>query len=188
MRRQARSNGSAHRPENKLIRLLLGSVFGLRAYVGSGTVLGCTASGKRRRLVYRYKVIVDRVIDGDTVDVNIWLGFDVVLPGQRIRLHGIDTPESRTRDLTEKFYGLLSKKYLQDLAPVGGALILQSMERGKFGRILGILYQEDDEISINDHMCKDGYAVPYHGGNKAEGKALHLANRERLAARGLTRK
>lgn len=135
--------------------------------------------------MYEYRVIVDRVIDGDTIDVDIWLGFDVVLPGQRIRLYGIDTPESRTRDLVEKKYGLLSKQYLQARAPVGGKLRLQSMERGKFGRILGILYEEDDETSINDHLCQDAHAVPYQGGNKAQLEALHLANRERLRLRAV---
>jgi micrococcal nuclease len=135
--------------------------------------------------VYEYKAIVDRIIDGDTLDADIWLGFDVVLPKQRIRLWGIDTPESRTRDLEEKARGLLSKYHLQGIAPVGSRLRLESKDKGKFGRILGIIYADEDEKSINQRMCDEGYAVEYFGGSKGELKAKHMANRDRLIEQGI---
>ena len=113
--------------------------------------------------MYEYKVTVDRVIDGDTVDVDIHLGFNVILNKQRIRLMGIDTPESRTRNLEEKARGLLSK----------------------FGRILGVLYKDDETISINQKMCEEGFAVPYFGGSKDELDALHMINKQKLINQGL---
>ena len=135
--------------------------------------------------MYEYKAVIDRVIDGDTVDVDIQLGFNVVLAKQRVRLHGIDTPESRTRNLEEKVRGLLSKDYLRDKCPKGSTVILVSKERGKFGRILGILYNENIQASINDRMIEDGYAVPYTGGNKDELEALHKANKQKLIDLGI---
>ena len=135
--------------------------------------------------MYEYKAVIDRVIDGDTVDVDIQLGFNVVLAKQRVRLHGIDTPESRTRNLEEKVRGLLSKDYLRDKCPKGSTVILVSKERGKFGRILGILYNENIQASINDRMIEDGYAVPYTGGNKDELEALHEANKQKLIELGV---
>ena len=130
--------------------------------------------------MYEYKAVIDRVIDGDTVDVDIQLGFNVVLAKQRVRLHGIDTPESRTRNLEEKVRGLLSKGYLKDKCPKGAIVTLVSKERGKFGRILGILFNDEDiQTSINDRMIEDGYAVPYTGGNKDELEALHEANKQK---------
>ena len=118
--------------------------------------------------MYEYKAVIDRVIDGDTVDVDIQLGFNVVLAKQRVRLHGIDTPESRTRNLEEKVRGLLSKGYLKDKCPKGSIITLVSKERGKFGR-----------------MIEDGYAVPYTGGNKDELEALHETNKQKLIALGV---
>lgn len=136
--------------------------------------------------MYEYKVLVDRVIDGDTLDADIYLGFDVVLPKQRIRLWGIDTPESRTRNKEEKVRGLLSKYYLLSLAPVGSTLRLQSRDRGKFGRILGILFGGDNEArSINQRMCDDGYAVEYYGQSKLALESLHHINRDRLVKEGI---
>ena len=135
--------------------------------------------------MYEYKAVVKRVVDGDTIDVDIWLGFDVVLPKQRIRLFGIDTPESRTRNKEEKIRGLLSKKHLQESCPKGRTLRLESKDRGKFGRILGIIYQETETTSINQMMCDDGYAVPYTGGNKDELETLHMANKQKLIQLGV---
>lgn len=135
--------------------------------------------------MYEYKAKVARIIDGDTIDVDIWLGFDVVLPKQRIRLFGIDTPESRTRNKEEKIRGLLSKQYLKDMCPKGHTIRLESKERGKFGRILGIIYQDSETSSINQKMCDDGYAVPYHGGNKDELEGLHMANKQKLIQLGV---
>jgi len=136
-------------------------------------------------VMYEYKAVVDRIIDGDTLDADIWLGFDVVLPKQRIRLWGIDTPESRTRNKEEKVRGLLSKAYLIALAPVGSTLRLQSRDKGKFGRILGVIFAGADETSINQRMCDSGYAVPYHGGNKDALETLHMQNRTRLIEQGI---
>ena len=82
--------------------------------------------------MYTYKCVVTKVIDGDTIDVDIQLGFNVILYKQRIRLHGIDTPESRTRNLDEKARGLLSKQYMLDNAPVGSTITLESLGKGKW--------------------------------------------------------
>lgn len=135
--------------------------------------------------MYEYKAIVTRVIDGDTIDVDIQLGFDVVLAKQRIRLLGIDTPESRTRNKEEKIRGLISKNYVLNTCAVGSTIRLQSKKRGKFGRILGIIYNGDDTVSLNDRMVKEGFAVPYTGGSKSELAALHEANKQKLIQKGL---
>ena len=135
--------------------------------------------------MYEYNAIVTRIIDGDTIDVNIQLGFDVVLYKQRIRLHGIDTPESRTRDKEEKVRGLISKAYVQEKCPVNSTIRLKSIDRGKFGRILGVIYEVDSNISINQKMCEEGYAVPYTGGNKEELVKLHEANKQILIKKGI---
>ena len=87
--------------------------------------------------MYEYEVTVDRVVDGDTIDVNINLGFSVVLAKKRVRLYGIDTPESRTRDKEEKVRGLLSKSFLQAQCPVGSPVKLISHDIGKFVLIIG---------------------------------------------------
>ena len=125
-----------------------------------------------------------RVIDGDTVDVDIHLGFNVVLSKQRVRLHGIDTPESRTRNKEEKVRGLISKEYLKNICE-SSSIRLKSKDRGKFGRILGVLYKDDETISINQKMCEEGFAVPYFGGSKDELEALHMINKQKLINQGL---
>jgi len=79
----------------------------------------------------------------------------------------------------------LSKDYLRDKCPKGSTITLVSKERGKFGRILGILYNENIPTSINDRMIEDGYAVPYTGGNKDELEALHEANKQKLIELGV---
>ena len=130
--------------------------------------------------MYEYKSQVTKIVDGDTIDVNIFLGFDVVLYKQRVRLYGIDTPESRTRDKEEKVRGLLSKAYVQEKCPINSTIRLRSYDRGKFGRILGDIYELDSDISINQKMCNEGYAVPYSGGNKEELIKLHEVNKQKL--------
>jgi len=135
--------------------------------------------------MYEYNAVVTRIIDGDTVDVNIQLGFDVVLYKQRVRLYGIDTPESRTRDKEEKVRGLLSKAYVQEKCPINSTIRLRSYDRGKFGRILGDIYELDSDISINQKMCNEGYAVPYSGGNKEELIKLHEVNKQKLIKKGI---
>ena len=115
--------------------------------------------------MYTYKAKLDRVIDGDTVDANIDLGFDITIH-KRIRLTGIDTPESRTRDLEEKARGLASKARLIELLG-DGDFILESREVGKFGRVLGTIYTiAEESININDTLVEEGYAVEYYGGKK----------------------
>jgi micrococcal nuclease len=126
--------------------------------------------------MYVYKAKLDRIIDGDTVDAVIDLGFDVSVH-KRIRLAGIDTPESRTRDLEEKERGLASKARLEEMLE-GGEFILESKEVGKYGRVLGTLFveriSEDNltaepqtiKININETLVREGYAVEYWGGKK----------------------
>ena len=112
--------------------------------------------------MYTYKAKLDRVVDGDTVDANIDLGFDITIH-KRIRLAGIDTPESRTRDLEEKARGLASKDKLIELLG-DGDFILESKEVGKYGRVLGTLHIDD--MNINDTLVKEGFATEYWGGTK----------------------
>ena len=113
--------------------------------------------------MYEYKITIDRWVDGDTVDVDIDLGFDVVLKKQRVRLHGINAPESRTRDLEEKARGIAAKIRLEEHLE-SGQFTLQSMGVGKFGRCLGILYVND--VNINKTLITEGHAVEYHGGKR----------------------
>ena len=92
--------------------------------------------------MYEYNVSITKVVDGDTVDVDIDLGFGMTYKKQRVRLMGIDTPESRTRDLVEKLFGKASKKHLKELLSEGN-ITLRSHDKGKFGRILGELFIND---------------------------------------------
>lgn len=145
--------------------------------------------------IYRVSSL-EKVVDGDTIDVSIDLGFDVCTK-QRVRLLGIDTPESRTRDLTEKKFGLLSKKKLREWCLKAVASEKDDIEiqlrcpekdsRGKFGRILAEVWvSEDGEwTNVNKWMCDNAFAVPYTGQNKADVEALHMANREKLRGAGL---
>jgi len=134
--------------------------------------------------MYEYKSKILRVIDGDTVDVDIDLGFNVILSLQRIRLYGIDTPESRTRDLEEKKYGLLAKQMVKDYCAVGQTIALRTRkdDRGKFGRILGELMvydaKTDSTRSLNQMLIENYLAVPYVGQSKDDIKDQHLKNRE----------
>ena len=110
-----------------------------------------------------YNAILDRVVDGDTIDVVLDLGFSVKLHKQRVRLAGIDTPESRTRNLEEKALGLKAKERLIELCV--GSFKVQSLGKGKYGRILGIPYTEDGQ-SIRQMLINEGHAVEYWGGKK----------------------
>ena len=110
-----------------------------------------------------YNAILDRIIDGDTLDCVLDLGFDVKLHKQRVRLAGIDTPESRTRNLEEKALGLKAKKRLEELCV--GSFKIKSLGKGKYGRILGIPYTEDGE-DICAKLIKEKHAVEYWGGTK----------------------
>ena len=132
--------------------------------------------------MYEYKCTIKRVVDGDTVDIDIDLGFDVRLCNQRIRLFGIDTPESRTRDLVEKKYGLAAKEYLKTLLSGETTIRTRKDARGKFGRILGefIVYdpKTDSHMSANEIMIREHHAVRYHGQSKADIEEEHIKNRE----------
>ena len=130
--------------------------------------------------MYEYKATVVKIVDGDTVDVDIDLGFGVWLKKQRIRLYGIDTPESRTRDLDEKRYGLMAKKYLTEQIQDGAILKTRLDKKGKYGRILGEFLTLDGETNINELMIHKHHAVSYHGASKADIAEGHLKNRTRV--------
>ena len=134
--------------------------------------------------MYRYKVSVVKVVDGDTIDVDIDLGFGMTYKKQRVRMLGIDTPESRTRDLVEKKFGKASKAHLKSILESSG-IQLVSHDKGKFGRILGELFIGDSSYSINQQMIDEHHAVAYTGGNKEEIEKGHLANREILIEQGV---
>ena len=112
-----------------------------------------------------YNCILVRVIDGDTIDVDIDLGFDVWLRKMRVRLAGIDTPESRTRNLEEKKLGLAAKERLKEIC--GEKLQVKSLGKGKYGRILGIPHTTDGE-DICAMLITEGHAVEYWGGTKTK--------------------
>ena len=120
-----------------------------------------------------YKIkSVDRIVDGDTIDVTIDLGFDI-LHKTRVRLWGINTPETRTRDLEEKKRGYAASErlteLLDDVTTVhGDELLLKTKEKGKYGRYLGVLYRREAGIfsNINEQLVSEGHAVEYFGGKR----------------------
>jgi len=127
---------------------------------------------------YRVKKVL-KVVDGDTIDVDIDLGFNVSYT-QRVRLAGIDTPESRTTDLREKALGLEVKEYLKSLLDSTDDIVIQTEKPDsseKYGRILGWLFIDDEEISVNEKMINDGYAWEYDGGTKQKDFDALLAKR-----------
>jgi micrococcal nuclease len=131
--------------------------------------------------MYEYNCKIVRVVDGDTVDVDIDLGFAVWLKKQRIRLFGVDTPESRTRDAVEKKFGIMAKNFVKGRLPVGSMQVLRTRmddSRGKFGRILGEFVMED--TTLNQLLIVTNNGVPYFGQSKAEIEAAHLENRKKL--------
>ena len=130
-----------------------------------------------------YKAEVRRIIDGDTIDVTLDLGFNFFQKG-RVRLAGIDTPESRTRDKVEKKYGLAAKQFLVDWVEKYPYILVESSSKGKFGRILGRLYDPDKTECWNDMAVECYHAVAYHGQSKTEIKEAHLENRKRLTRAG----
>ena len=117
--------------------------------------------------MYQYFVKnVLKVVDGDTIDVEIDLGFDLTKK-ERVRLGGIDTPESRTRDLDEKELGLRAKDYLKSLIMNADKLIVRTEKDGKFGRMIGYLYMNPDAtVSLNQMLIDEGFAWMYDGGTK----------------------
>ena len=141
--------------------------------------------------MYEYKCKIVKVVDGDTADVDIDLGFGVWMKKQRIRFAGIDTPESRTRDLVEKKYGLAAKAFVEAHLPVGSIRTLTTVkdERGKFGRILGKFkaYDEytDAWVNLNQLMIIKHHAVEYHGQSKDDIAEQHIINRGLVDLEGL---
>tara|TARA_R110000772_G_scaffold148811_4_gene259453 strand:- start:8770 stop:9177 length:408 start_codon:yes stop_codon:yes gene_type:complete len=131
--------------------------------------------------MFEYKCKLVRVIDGDTIDIDIDLGFGVWLRKQRIRMYGIDTPESRTRDLEEKKYGLAAKKFLKGMLSDTELLIKTKKDgKGKFGRILGEMWRTTNyaDQSINDYMIDKHHAAAYFGQSKDDIIEQHIKNRE----------
>jgi micrococcal nuclease len=133
--------------------------------------------------MYEYECTIRKVVDGDTIDVDIDLGFSHWIHNESIRLYGIDTPECRTRDAEEKAAGLLAKKFVEDTLHVGGTYKLQTREKGKFGRYLGVILFEDG-TSINAALVSERLAVAYHGQSKQYVKDAHAANYEFLKEKG----
>ena len=127
--------------------------------------------------MYEYKVIIDRVVDGDTVDIWIDLGFDVRI-FERVRMAGIDTPESRTRNLREKKYGKIATARVQELLPVGDEFKAVSKSynaTGKFGRAMLDFYLPDGQM-LCQVLLDERLAVRYYGQNKKDIRAEHEAN------------
>ena len=133
--------------------------------------------------MYEYNCEVTRVVDGDTIDVILDLGFNV-LHKARVRLFGIDTPESRTRDKDEKVRGKMAAKFLQNAIDSGDVVIRTELKdsRGKFGRVLGTVVV--NEVDINQAMCNAYLAVSYYGQHKDDVEAEHMENREKLIELG----
>jgi len=123
------------------------------------------------RIMYEYYVRkVENVVDGDTIDVLIDLGFDILF-ASRVRLAGIDTPESRTKDLAEKALGLEAKEYLKKALKDAKSVVIKTEKidsSEKYGRILGWVYINGDTVSLNDMMINDGYAWGYLGDTKVK--------------------
>ena len=119
--------------------------------------------------IYRIRSI-HKVVDGDTIDADIDLGFDISLT-KRIRLAGVDTPESRTADANEKKYGLESKEWLKKKVEGAKNILIKTElpdSTEKYGRIIGHLFINEQETSLNDQMIVEGYAWSYDGGTKAK--------------------
>jgi micrococcal nuclease len=143
--------------------------------------------------MYEYRTNLIKVVDGDTVDVDIDLGFGIWLRNERVRIMGIDTPESRTRDKVEKLFGKAASKRLKELLgkrPVLKTQVARDGEdmKGKFGRILGdfdvYCSTTDGWRPVTSVMSEEGHCVPYYGGSKEDTQAQHMLNRIKLLENG----
>ena len=134
--------------------------------------------------MYEYNCKIVRVIDGDSILVDIDLGFDTWRCGESIRLFGVDCPECRSRDPKEKAAGLAAKDFVKGLLHDGGTYTLTTKEKGKFGRYLGVIMLSD-KTSVNAALVTEHLAVPYHGQNKKEIEDAHAANYKILQEKGL---
>ena len=139
--------------------------------------------------MYEYKAHVVKVVDGDTVDVDIDLGFGIVMKDERVRIMGIDTPESRTSDKVEKLFGKAASARVKELLEEDIILKTQIARngedmKGKYGRILGDFiverFEDGRQEMLTDILVQEGHAVAYFGGSKEEIAMKHLANREKL--------
>jgi len=140
--------------------------------------------------MHEYKCRITKVVDGDTVDCSIDLGFGIWIHNERVRLHGIDTPESRTRDLEEKKCGIYAKQCVETFLPVDSDQVLKTHKDkvGKYGRILGefVIYdpEQDRQTTINEYMIRHRIGVAYSGKSKEDIKQEHLDNRKFLYESG----
>ena len=144
--------------------------------------------------MYEYRATIIKVVDGDTVDVDIDLGFGIIMKDERVRIMGIDTPESRTRDKIEKKFGLAAKSRLKELLGKTCTLKTQINKdgedmKGKFGRILGDFSVYDSNTdsykNVTEIMIAEHHAVKYQGQAKSDIAEAHLANREYLISEGI---
>ena len=142
---------------------------------------------------YEYNATVTEVVDGDTIVIDIDLGFDVIFTNQKVRLLGIDTPESRTSDKVEKVFGVASKDFVKKfVAGCKSKVIIRThisegtddSGREKFGRLLGEIVNPDTKEVLNEQLISKNYAVRYMGENKLIVKDQHMANRKLLIDRG----
>jgi micrococcal nuclease len=137
--------------------------------------------------MYEYSCKINKVLDGDTVDINLDLGFNIVLANQRVRMAGIDTPESRTANAEEKVRGLLSKKKLTEKLSSSKWCKIKTLKSDnnddKFGRILGEFIL-DDGTNVNQWLIENNYAVTYQGENKDLVQEQHQKNKTILISRG----
>ena len=134
--------------------------------------------------MYEYNCKIRRVVDGDSIIVDIDLGFGHWIHGESIRLFGVDCPECRSRSAIEKKAGLLAKGFVIRSLHEGGTYKLTTKEKGKFGRYLGTI-KIDGELTINAALISENLAVPYTGQNKKEIEAAHKANYTILRERKL---
>lgn len=133
--------------------------------------------------MYTYEAEIVRIIDGDSIVVDIDLGFNTWLRNQSIRLYGIDTPEIRTKDLDEKAHGLMAKQFVEGLIKPGDEVILRTVydKEEKFGRILGIfMLKGGNGTTLNDSLIRERLAVLYKGQNKETIEEAHERNRKWL--------
>jgi len=147
--------------------------------------------------MYEYRARLVKVVDGDTVDVDIDLGFGIWMKDERVRIMGIDTPESRTRDKVEKLFGKRASARVKELLDEDVILKTQIARdgedmKGKYGRILGDFiverFEDGKQEMLTDVLVQEGHAVAYFGGSKEEIAMKHLANREKLLREGVVSK
>jgi len=138
--------------------------------------------------MYSYNAKLVRVVDGDTVDFSIDLGFKVWI-NKRVRLHHVDTPEKRTRDLVEKHFGNLASDFVLETLTKAQRIVIATTIDGnldKYGRVLGVIWADNDLRSVNDHLIMNRLAVKYEGQNKSLVEEEHINNRHYLIDNGLT--